>query len=81
MALLNGTLGGHFLSEVDLGTEEVYDKYNNVIVNKLPIKTILRNLLLVFAKENPENIIINDLEDYGWELWEYRGDKPLYLFY
>jgi hypothetical protein len=28
-----------------------------------------------------ENIVINDLDDFGWELWEYRGDKPMYLFY
>nr|DAZ72807.1 MAG TPA: hypothetical protein [Caudoviricetes sp.] len=26
------------------------------------------------------NIIINDLDDYGYELMEYRGEKPMYLF-
>jgi hypothetical protein len=33
-----------------------------------------------FAGEPIHNIIINDLEDYGLELLEYRYDKPLYLY-
>lgn len=81
MALLNGTLGGNFLSEVDLGAEDTIDEWNNITTKKLSIKTIIKNLMLVFAKERPENIIINDIDDYGWELWEYRGNKPMYLIY
>jgi hypothetical protein len=33
-----------------------------------------------YGQEKTENIIINDLDEYGYELWEYRGDKPMYLF-
>jgi hypothetical protein len=28
----------------------------------------------------PGNIIINDIEDAGLELLEYRGDTPLFMF-
>ena len=34
-----------------------------------------------YGKEMYSNIIINDLEQYGLELLEYRGDKTFYLLY
>ena len=80
MALLNGTLGGQFLSEIDFGTEEEIDEWGNVIIHKVPIYNIIKNVLQVYAQEPLENIIINDLdEENAWELWDYRGEKPMYL--
>ena len=33
-----------------------------------------------YGQERESNIIINDLDDYGYELWKYRGDRPIYFF-
>lgn len=80
MALLNGTLGGQFLSEIDFGTEEEIDEWGNVIIHKIPIYNIIKNVLQVYAQEPLENIIINDLdEENAWELWDYRGEEPMYM--
>ena len=81
MALLNGSLGGSFTHEIDFGTEEEVDVYGDIITRKVPIYKIIKNALQVYAQESIENIVINDLDEYGWELWEYRGEKPLYYLY
>jgi hypothetical protein len=59
---------------------ETVDAQGNIIITKIPIKDIIRNMVHQFAGEPMHNIIINDLEDYGLELLEYRYDKPLYLY-
>ena len=82
MCLLNGEQGGtiHDL-EVDFSTIEEYDKVNNITVKrKLTLREIIYNLLLDYGHEKPENIIINDLDEYGLELLEYRGDEPIYFY-
>ena len=40
-------------------------------------------MLYELVGEPYHNIIINDLEEYGYELWDYRGDSesPMYYFY
>jgi hypothetical protein len=47
-------------------------------ISSIPIKTIIREALHTYGNEPYHNIIINDLEDYGLELLEYRGDSTLY---
>ena len=47
----------------------------------LKLKDIIREAVHVYGKELYHNIIINDLDDYGLELLEYRGDDPLYMLY
>ena len=47
---------------------------------KLTIKEIINNIVVVYGKEQKHNIFINDLEIKGLELLEYRGPDPLYLF-
>lgn len=80
MCLLNGEVGGNLESAVDFGVVEEQDLYGNWIVRKIPIKEIIRNVVHIYGKEPFHNIIVNDLEDYGVELLEYRYDTPLYLF-
>lgn len=80
MCQLNGEVSGSLTSTVDFGTMETIDIQGNVIITKIPIKDIIRNMVHQFAGEPIHNIIINDLEDYGLELLEYRYDKPLYLY-
>lgn len=90
MTLLNGDLGGVIPASWDFGTEDVnatnedgntvYDTTGYAIVenHQIPIKQIILEAVHEFAQEPWENIIVNDLDDYGIELLEYDGDKPFY---
>ena len=55
----------------------------DIILNQdsLKLKDIIKEAVHEYGKELYHNIIINDLDNYGLELLEYRGDKPLYLLY
>ena len=47
----------------------------------LKLKDIIREAVHEYGKEPYQNIRINDLDNYGLELLEYRGDAPLYMLY
>lgn len=81
MCLLNGDVSGSLPSSIDFGMIEEYSEDGTQIVYKhLKLKDIIRNAVESYGNELPHNIIINDLEDSGFELLEYRGDTPLYVF-
>jgi hypothetical protein len=67
-------------SSVDFGTVEEIDENDVVRIIKQPIVDIIRNAVHMYAGEPLENIVINDLDDYGLELLEYRYDTPMYLY-
>ena len=46
--------------------------------NQIPIKDIVLQAVHEYAQEGWQNIIVNDLDDYGIELLEYEGGTPLY---
>lgn len=80
MCLINGELSGSLFASVDFGKEEYYDTTTKVTtISDIPIKQIIREAVHEYAGEPWENIIINDLDDYGLELLDYKGNKPLYL--
>ena len=58
-----------------------YTKLMTSSIEALPLKQIIREAVHTYANELYENIVINDLEDYGLELLEYRGDTPLFFFF
>ena len=81
MSLLNGEIGGSITAKTDFGTiEEIDLETNTTTITRLPIKDIIKEGVHEYAREPWENIIINDLDDYGVELMQYKGSKPLYLF-
>lgn len=83
MCMLNGDIGGSLYASIDFGVEEYYDSKENVTYyNKIPVETIIRNAVNVYGNEPLHNIIITDIDDYGVELLEYKGDEdsPLFLF-
>lgn len=80
MCLLNGEVGGSIESSVDFGVEEVVNRQGMTIMKKIPIPVIIRNMVHHYGGEPYQNIIINDLDEYGLELLEYRYDDPLYLY-
>lgn len=80
MCLLNGDLSGALAHTTDFGIEEYYDsKTGATTYTSIPIKNIIREAVQNFGNELPNNIIINDIDDAGVELLEYRGDITLYL--
>jgi hypothetical protein len=82
MCLLNGDLGGSLPHSTDFAVEEYLDTVTGEITyNKILLKNIIRNAVQTFGGELPSNIIINDLDEAGLELLEYRQEElPLYLF-
>jgi hypothetical protein len=80
MCLLNGEIGGSLPHSTDFGIEEIVDLENNTTIrNEIPLKIIVREAVQNFGGELAHNIIINDLDDMGLEIVEYRGETPLYL--
>lgn len=62
--------------------DEVYYTQTQVLEQeKLTIKDIIREAVHVYGKEQYQNIIVNDLDDYGLELLQYRGNVNLFLLY
>ena len=81
MSLLNGDIGGTINSlTADFGKIEEIDEEGNSVIKSLPIKDIIREVVHEYAREPFENIIIDDLDDVGLELLEYRdNENPLYM--
>lgn len=82
MCLLNGDIGGNLNASVDFGVEEFVDVEAELIQrDKVPIYEIIQNILTMWGQELPHNVFVNDLEPFGFELLEYKGDVPLYIIY
>lgn len=80
MSKLNGEMGGVITSlSWDFGSAQVTDRYGNITKEKILIRDIITSAVHQFANEPFYNIIVNDLEDTGLELLEYRGKNPFYL--
>lgn len=76
MCLLNGDVNGT-IKETSIQFDSIQEEDGSY--TKYTIKDIITDIVLRYAYESPKNIIIKDLEDYGIELLEYRGDNYLYL--
>lgn len=82
MTLLNGEIGGIITPlSWDFGTIQDVSEDGTISTTNYLIKDIILEAVHEHAQEPYWNIIINDLDDYGLELLEYRGDIPLYLLY
>lgn len=81
MCLLNGELGGNLYASIDFGVKETVNlKDNTIEYNKIPIAEILKEGIHTYAMEPYSNIILNDLDELGLELLEYRGNTSMYVF-
>lgn len=81
MCLLNGDIAGALPASVDFGTLEYYsDDGTQIFYKDITLKDIIRQAVETYGNEVSYNIVINDLEDNGFELLEYKGDDPLYIF-
>lgn len=68
------------LDEYKNGTQ-YYVKDTLLEQEDLKLKDIIREAVHTYGKEMYHNIVVNDLDEYGLELLEYRGDTPLYMLY
>lgn len=78
MSLLNGDFGGVIPSSWDFGTMDETLKDGSIKNTQIPIKDIVFQAVHEYAQEPWQNIIVNDLDDYGIELLEYQGTTPFY---
>ena len=84
MGLLDGTIGGTLTAlSYDFSREDYTDENGVSHRRKLPIRDIVTEMIHEYAHEPWENIIVQDLDDFGVELLQYRGTitNPLYLFF
>lgn len=80
MCYLNGELGGTVTALThDFGTYDYTDEYGVTTNQSNPIRDIIIEAVHEFGHEPFQNIQINDLDDYGIELLEYRGEDPMYF--
>lgn len=78
MSLLNGDIGGSITAQTVFDSWE--EERNGMwVIEKYPIKQIIRDAVHQYGGEPFHNIIINDLDEMGLELLEYRYDTPMFL--
>ena len=81
MCMLNGDVSGTLPFSVDFATiENISDDGTTITYEQIKVKDIIRHAVEELGGELPHNIIINDLEESGLELLEYKGEDPMYLF-
>ena len=85
MCLINGDIGGHFPHATDLGVIEEYEiDEDGTILDRvetdLTIKQIITDMMHKYANEPLHNIIVNDLDQTGYELLDYQGENDIYFF-
>ena len=80
MCRLNGTISGALPHEVAFGVIDEIGLDGALTTKFIPLKQIIREAVKEYAQERDENIIINDLDIIGYELWAYRGTDSIYIF-
>ena len=79
--MLNGDVSGTLPFSVNFATlENISDDGATITCEQIKVKDIIRHAVEELGGELPHNIIINDLEESGLELLEYKGEDPMYLF-
>ena len=80
MALLNGDIGGKIhANSTRFDILEEYDEDGNRTEIKIPIRELVAEIVHEYGNEPFHNIIINDVDEFGLELLEFRGKEDLYF--
>lgn len=79
MCQLNGDIGGHFPNPIDFSIDTFINEDGSIVKQKKLIKDIVKEMIHYYGNEPFHNIIINDVDDKGLELLEYRGKNDLYI--
>ena len=79
MCLLDGTCGGVLPATVTFHETQVIHEDGNVVVEKVPIFTIIKECVEFYGQELSENIIINDIEMVAKQSMKYIGSTPIWF--
>ena len=80
-ALLNGDMGGTIPAATVFSELEIFNATGTTrTVEKLLLKDIIRDLVVEFGGENPDNIIITDIDDTIVKVMKWVGKKSIYLY-
>lgn len=79
-ALLNGEMGGTFPAGINLSEVIEYSEDGKTSsVKKIPLKDIIRNIVVEYGGERADNIIISDIDDYVLKVMKWNGNNSIYL--
>lgn len=78
MVYLNGELGGTFIADTSLNFYEQENENKTVFKKKLTLEQTVQNILNMFC---PDVEVKVEIEEKGYKLYKYIGDKPLYLIF
>ena len=80
-ALLNGDMGGVIPAATVFSELEIFNATGTTrTVEKLLLKDIIKDLVVEFGGENPDNIIITDIDDTIVKVMKWIGKKSVYLY-
>lgn len=79
MSLLDGSAGGTFPAATVLSDRYIYLSDGSIKIEYPIIRQIIFEIVNHYGGENPDNIVIKDLDDTVKMLVKYTGSAPLYL--
>lgn len=79
IALLNGDMGGTIPAATNFSEEEQYSADGlTKETKKVLIKDIIRNLIVEFGGESPDNVIITDVPETAMKVMKWVGNNSVY---
>lgn len=79
MCLLDGSVSGSLPADHDFANEAPEEEGEVYKLKKIPLVDIITGIVINYGGDRTENLIVADLEQYGYELLDYRGSSPLYF--
>ena len=79
MCLLNGECGGTLPAQTQFDEYETIDEKGNLVIEKVVISQLIRELVHHFGGEQLSKIIISDLDDRVKQVMKWTGSKPVFL--
>lgn len=79
MCLLNGECGGTLPAQTQFDQYETIDEKGNLVIEKIVISQMIRELVNHFGREQLSKIIISDLDDQVKQVMKWTGTKPVFL--
>lgn len=78
-AMLNGDMGGVLPAAMILSENDVVSADGSRKIEKTLIRDIIKNLVVNFGGENPENVLIQDVPEVISKIMKWNGEDSIYL--
>lgn len=79
MCMLDGTCGGTLPSAVTFHETQYEDENGDILIEQVPIFTIIKECVTHFGKELEQNVIINDVDMTAKLNTKYMGQNPIWF--